>query len=164
MSRINRQPKGLLGFLGIKNTGRNPSTLAEQMLGTWDLSSLYLVNGAEYAQRTDNATVTTTIIGDGPAVGEVWYVHEYGARTANLLAGETVSFAIGIYGPAGTNVFVPTTSLTAVSAVPGDRYCVASNRPVILTPGETLGLFVTDITTVGNVPITTSYRFTRMVA
>ena len=46
MSSINRQPNGLLGFLGIKNFGRNPTSLGEQLAPTWDISRLYMADAA----------------------------------------------------------------------------------------------------------------------
>lgn len=164
MSSINRQPRGLLGFLGIKNAGENPGELSHTMAPVWDLAQLYLVNACEYGTRNDAITAPSTVIGDGPPFGEIWYIHEYGARTGTLAAAETINFCVGIYGPTGTNIFVPTTSIEAASAVTGDRFCVAAQRPIILTPGDSMGLFVTDCTTAGNITVTSTYRFTRMVA
>lgn len=39
---LNRQPEGLLDFLGIKNAGRYPQTLGEQLTPVWDLQNWYL--------------------------------------------------------------------------------------------------------------------------
>lgn len=51
MSSINRIPSGFLGWLGIKNFGRNPATLVDGLAPTWDLSRLYLEADAEYTRN-----------------------------------------------------------------------------------------------------------------
>ena len=40
-SPINRVPRGLLDFLGIRAAGRNPQTLSEQLIPTLDLNDWY---------------------------------------------------------------------------------------------------------------------------
>jgi len=162
VTAINRQPAGILGLLGIKNGGEYPRDLSNVLVPTWDMTDLYLLNASEYLTRTDNATVPGTIQTDGPVPGEVWAVTEFGARTGNLAAAETIQFALGLFGPGTAPVYVPLTSVSSASAVAGDRAQAAILRPVRLNPGETLGVFITDITTVGNVPVITSLRFTRL--
>lgn len=47
MSGINRQPYGMLSFFGLKNFGRNPQALSEQLAGTLDLRDWYLSTNSE---------------------------------------------------------------------------------------------------------------------
>lgn len=162
MTSINRQPAGVLGLLGIKNGGEYPRDLSNVLVPTWDMTDLYVLNASEYLTRTDNVTATGTLQTDGPIPGEVWRVTEFGARTGNLAAGETIQFALGLFGPGTAPIYVPLTSVQSASAVAGDRAQAAIQRPVLLNPGETLGVFITDVTTVGNVPVLTSLRFTRL--
>jgi len=47
MPAINRIPHGLLSFLGIKNGGRNPQVLSEQLAANFDLMQWYLQQNSE---------------------------------------------------------------------------------------------------------------------
>lgn len=45
---LNIQPTGLLSFLQIKNGGRYPQWLGEQLVPTWDLAKHYEATNAQY--------------------------------------------------------------------------------------------------------------------
>lgn len=52
MSGINRSPSGLLSFFGIKNTGRNPSTIGDSLAPTLELVPWYLSQNSESLEFT----------------------------------------------------------------------------------------------------------------
>lgn len=106
---LNKQPLGMLGFLGIKNGGENPVELTRDLRGVWDLSPLYLLGDEQVG------SVTTVGIGAGPIQfgpsaasprrGPM-YVWNYGVRMDATGAGDAVDIQLGtIHNPTGT--FVP---------------------------------------------------------
>ena len=60
MTTLNRRPIGLLGYLGIKNGGRDPAQLAPVLSPTWDLEQLYLAGGSLY----ESVTVSGLVVGN----------------------------------------------------------------------------------------------------
>jgi hypothetical protein len=80
---ISSLPKGLVALLGSKGLGESPRELADQVVGTVDLTQMYLLNDREFATGTNAApavggNVFTQLI---VPTGEVWYVHMYGIDT-----------------------------------------------------------------------------------
>lgn len=139
MTAINRQPTGLLGFLGIKNFGRNPTTLGEQLAPTWDLSKLYLNTSAWYTRVDQNLAATGYIVYFQVPQGEVWQVHQLGWFTANPVpAGEQIDLAIWI---ADTQVQNPLPITPARSVAAGFLGCDGV-RDLVLSSGEQMGLYV----------------------
>ena len=88
---INRIPGGLLGFLGIKNGGRNPDALSNVLVPQLDLTEVYLRTNYVLARiDTTVAAVGFTGAGTVPA-GQAWYVSNVFANTpAALGAGQVL--------------------------------------------------------------------------
>lgn len=141
MSTINRAPTGWLGFLGIKNFGRNPETAGTQLVPTWDLQKFYLSANRRYV----NATFTITGLGffgvGQVQPGEVWYVDGYCGLTNNLAAGNALDFSIAYQNAIGNVVVIGSTGPRIAPAV-GGRGAAAISEPLILQPSERLGLYV----------------------
>jgi hypothetical protein len=158
---INKSPGGLLGFLGLKNGGRNPSQFGELVAPTWDLSPLYLYTNTEYTETLPSAAA----IGYVPAFtvpnGEFWYVHEYGVYSAVLGAGQSVTWALAMRDPGGS-IVVNLTPAATVTVV-GTRGVLGTLLDRALSPGTTLGLYVTQLAA-GPVAFSADLRFSRMVA
>ena len=150
--KINRQPQGLLGFLGIKNFGRNPDELGSVLVPTWDLSELY------YGSFLQTRTNAIALAGIGSQAfltvpgGEVWWVQCASAATGTLGAGQSLQLCIQVTDQAGTG----TVALTdpANLATVGQRAVAALNRPIVLSPGDALGAVAT-VFAAG--PITVTY-------
>jgi len=91
---INRLPLGLLSFLGIKNGGRNPQFLGEQLSPTFDLVAWYLQSNSRSLSLNGNVTA----VGFNSAwwtvpVGETWAVLSTMVNSqAALGAGQSVGF------------------------------------------------------------------------
>lgn len=138
MSVINRAPVGLLGFLGIKNFGRNPETLVPSVSPTWDLQEQYLNNAARFR------FVSAAIAGVGVQVfetvpqNEVWYVTNFAVQI-NTGAGESITYAIVRVSNAALNDVAITDTVTVGASSVGVRQY---DRPIILPPGESLGVRV----------------------
>lgn len=158
MTEINRAPLGILGFLGIKNGGRNPRVLGDVLSPTWDLSMLYLNNEPTYAERvfTQSATGYTMIFEVPP--GEVWYVTEYGGYVyANV--GEAWRGSIHRSQP-NIAITVPLGPLLDIGADARTQGWLT--RPIWMTAGETIGIATATIT--GTVDVYGSIRYVRLQA
>lgn len=110
-------PPGLTGLLQLKQTGRVPSTLLEDVRGVIELRDWYLT-----ARRVDVAGLVggqpsrVTVTGQqGFAVfttnpvtvpsGQLWYVEQATVVASGGLAADTIRFAFGIVSPAPANAF-----------------------------------------------------------
>jgi len=136
VSVINRNPNGLLGYLGIKNFGRNAQTLAEILTPVWDTSALYLNNDAVYLNSTAGGLgAGITLVFDPPA-DEVWYVHDYHVIFESA-AGGGFNGSLCRVGQVNT-AYVNLTETLIIGA--STAQCLVINRPLILGPGEKLGI------------------------
>lgn len=154
MSEISRIPAGILGFLGIKNGGRYPQRLLDQLAPTWDLAQLYLNSYAEYL------TVASTIVGPGYTIffsapqNETWYVTDY-----------SLDIASGA-GEAWQGCLARATANNLAQVRLSDDWTLGAStwaarvgpRGVILAPGESLGVSTDSVT--GVIDIVSQCRFT----
>jgi hypothetical protein len=145
VTAINRQPTGWLGFLGIKNFGRNPSTAAQVLAPTWDLADLYLAQSRKWL----TTSIAVNALGNypcfGPPAGQVWHVWSFGGITPTLGTGETCDLVPLLWNAAlgyGTPLSAGNNLLHAV----GHRATVALPYPIILTPGDQVGFAATRFT------------------
>lgn len=142
MTAINRQPTGWLGFLGIKNFGRNPSTASEVLAPTWDLKELYLAQ----SRRWSTISIPVNGLGNypalGPPAGQVWYVWSFGGVSPTLGSGETLDMVPLLWNAAlgyGTPIGACNNVLSAV----GNRAYVGLPYPMVLTPNDQVGFAAT---------------------
>lgn len=164
MSGINRQPTGILGFLGIKNFGRNPEQVGEVLSPVWDYAPWYLQTNAQFR----NAAVSFNAVGFFAVFqvpnNEVWTVHALSCLAGPLGGGETIRIHAAIADQA-SSVFtiLPTTSDDRVATANDFGICAAQGN-FILGPGEVAGMFCSDLTTVGAIGATAAIRLTAMQA
>jgi len=159
MSAINRQPFGFLGFLGIKNFGRNPATVGEVLAPTWDLADLYLKtnavwNGATIAVAGAGVTSFVTV----PA-GEVWVIHEAGWYTPNVMPAASSLSATLASANSIANVFVP---LCDTARVVTGFFGSGWTQDLTLTAGEQLSLFCQELVG-GPHQVRVTYRYTPLI-
>lgn len=162
---INRVPYGLLGFLGIKNGGRNPVSLNDTVAPVWDLAGLYLETNTEFFSTTVNVNALGYFVGFSSSIAEVTYVHAFGVMSnAALGAGVTLAAVPMVTDQNGitTGNAVPLqTSDISARATTGNRFVCALERPIIMAPGQQVGIFVYDLTA-GPVACTAAIRVSRM--
>jgi hypothetical protein len=152
---INRTPLGLLGFLGIKNSGQYPQRLTGELVPTWDLAQLYLNASAQYAQ------IVTTITGTGylplfaAPNGETWWITDYSADVATGAA-ETWQ---GTLSRATPNNASQVRLRDERSLAASQWLCMAApiNQPLILSPGETVGTLTNAV--VGTIDVVSQIRY-----
>lgn len=163
MTAINRAPTGWLGFLGIKNFGRNPETTADVLAPVWDLSTLYLAANRRWVA----AAATITGVGAYPTgqvpPGKVWAMESYGVITSTLAAGNALNFQLMHYfGPLAIPIPLGGTQPSIAPAV-GGVGMLGLTRPIILPPGESLGFYVNQFAG-ANIPANVFLCYTEMDA
>jgi hypothetical protein len=156
---INRIPWGLLGFLGIKNGGRNPSALADFVQPGWDLGELYLQTNSEFFSTAGAVNALGYNVGFSSALAEVTWVHGYSVVTATLGAGQALNGCIMVADQNGITgvAYGPIRDPGAV----GNRLLLALERPVILSPGQQIGFYISSIAA-GPINYTTQIRVSRL--
>lgn len=154
---INRQPLGILDFLGIKNGGEYPHALSEDLLATWDMSRFYLDNAATQTRTTgtlNNATRGTTIsVGSAVPVGQIWAVDLVSFTTALFAAGQTckVAFYLQRAGLATEQIILPGNYYAGPIGAGGlETYSVGANVGRLLYPGDSIGFKVDQCTDGGS--------------
>lgn len=165
---IQQLPGGLLGFLQLKNAGRNPTEVNSLLQMTMDLRDWYLQTNMESVVGTDAAIAAV-----GSAFyltvpdGEFWCVHDC-VLSINLAAAATIVCAPCYrLGPAIAPSFArPLAPLRRWDqAVEGTTIVQGAENymPMFLPPGAGLGIRTTALsvaTTAGNVVA----RITRLKA
>lgn len=151
MSSINRQPTGFLGFLGIKNFGRNPTSASDVLLPNWDLADLYLAQSRIYASITTEVgppeTAPEFVVVHQVPPGEVWFVHAFGLSSERPVApaSNLILSLVMFSANQGINVPLPAIMVPeSPAAALGNpaAYNLAMNRTIILASGEGLGFAV----------------------
>jgi hypothetical protein len=147
VSTINRAPTGLLGFLGIKNFGRNPETIAPVVQPTWNLEELYLVAGATIGPIVTAAfPAGNNLVWDVPQ-NEVWWVESMSIRSAAALPGGTAGVRLqAITLDQGNNV-VQARGPNSIAFLAAEFLCYGISTGFYAMPGTSLGFCV--ISTVG---------------
>jgi hypothetical protein len=146
MGQLNRQPAGILGFLGIKNFGRSPDELATILAGTWDLSAWYVANAAQYLLGSGTITATGGIAVHTVPPGKVWTVIGFDCQIITG-AGDTVQYGFCQIAPGGTVPRVVYGTQENVAASQNTRRGLELyTAPLIVMPGEALGLSISNFT------------------
>jgi len=140
---LNKIPNGLLSFLGIKNGGRNPQTLADALLPSWDLAQWYMAGTYEYGVANANIAAVG-LVQFGPANindGDTWYVHAGGVAVDCTAGGASIAFNLGISDATGNFVPLNDIEYSAATSWVGRSY----PRGFLLGPGEVLAANVAGI-------------------
>ena len=147
---INRLPFGMLGFLGIKNGGRNPEVFSAELQATWDLQQLYFRTNMKLVRVNFNATgigftsPVPLLVPDN----EVWACH---GGLLNSVSGLAAGQSISGFFAAANQDGAPSANVT-----PLGEYISASTptvwaspwkwpTPQYLPPGTSVGAYVTAI-------------------
>lgn len=139
---INRIPGGLLGFLGIKNGGRNPDALAGYVQGCMDLTDWYLQTNRLYMRTGINiAALNFTNFYTAPP-GEFWYIQHASFITSVLGAGQTIQAVPCVQDASGLRQVA--VADTPAAATVGAVFSVQA-RDFWVMPGESLGIYTTQL-------------------
>lgn len=164
MTGINRNPGGLLGFLGIKNFGRNPQGLTDQLAGTWDLADLYLSAAAIQSQYSATFTAAGKQMAFAVPSGEYWYVRNFSVRTDVIGgAGGSIDIACAIDSQSNL-VTLNVGDSSGITSVATARAAAFLPRPIVLQPGESIGAYVLEFSLPAPIVNAYSIRYTVLPA
>lgn len=159
---INRQPPGLIGFLGIKNLGRgNPQQLSELLQGCWELAPWYAASALETISQTIAAPVLGAQSFGNFTVppGEYWLLRDFTLTCATLGAAAIMQMVPTIipvsnvgHSPVGLPSGRATVGLQATAYM--------ERQPTVMVGASGFGVIVTEIATGGSA-ITGQISFTR---
>lgn len=156
---IQRVPTGLLDMLGMQSTGVGPSEVAQLVQPVVDLGSLYLWDRVRVltANTPNIASVNPFASTVTPPTGEQWFVYGISMTTTGVLAAAT-AFTAAMSINRGVSSLLWQNLMDPISASAGQLW--ASGRiwdtPIIMRPGDTLGVWVTAITGAPGVPVACS--------
>jgi hypothetical protein len=152
---INRNPNGLLGFLGIKNGGRNPGVLTAELSADFELSELYYCNNPIMDAYTQlGVAAAGSYVAFTPPDNNVWKVLEYSAFVSTPAA-VTCDVALAKLGQANTRWVGLSDSVALVAS---QSKVITSEYPGIIAQGERLGFYVATVTGAGlNIEVQVRY-------
>lgn len=139
-------PAGWLGFLGIKNGGRQPNKVNDDLACTLDMAQFYRAGnrallfgpGAGVAAVQNGLTVLTTVPN-----GKVWLVESY-SIVSTLALGATanvIAFANVTDPSAGSGAFVASPpSFGGQRALTGEKVNARIDQPFIALPGSSFNV------------------------
>lgn len=143
MANLNARPDGLLSFLGIKNGGKFPQTLRDDLTGNIDLLRLYEANNVISYGEAVVGDIAFGLTEFGPAgvttnVGSVFHFDTVEVRVNCTGAGTIIAFQLGLYQPA-TTTFIGFTPISyGQLAVPAQNWAAIALRDVWVPAGWSL--------------------------
>jgi hypothetical protein len=155
-------PRGLLGWLQLKQQGTNPSQLADFVQPTLDLTPHYREQQAQVLDQNSGISLTTGNVGFvawSPLSiivppNETWWVTAYDIATSTIVVADDTVFSCGIrYNTVGTirhglcpGMHAPSPPLSSVAVV--NRLKRASCNSFWAPPGSELGVEIDALTAV----------------
>lgn len=161
---IQAYPAGLLSLLSLKQFGRNPSQLSNEVVPTLQTTDWYLQSAVEYVAGVQIALLALDRQALGVTIpnGEIWYIHSIGGE-ANLGAAEDCDVVFG-YLPQGTDVVIPFTNslpvLRGATIAPNARAIFGCEPRAFFDASCQLMAVTRSLT--GTVDLETVLRITRM--
>lgn len=134
---VSKLPAGLLGYLQIKNGGRNPEQLATFLQPTLDLWPLYLALDRRTTSTAFNIASVNTQSVVPVTEGQAWWIIQVIAITPVLTAGQTVRLAPTMLRGGITNLIGEFSAAVAGEQAYGT---LELNQPTILVPGDSVGV------------------------
>jgi hypothetical protein len=145
---IQRLPNGLLDLLGMQSTGDTPHLINGEVQGTLELSDLYLTDrlrGAN-AATANVAAVGPLLTTVGPPAGEQWMVYGFTGASDVALAAATGYTANLLINRASTGFSQFVTQPFAIANPARWAGGVTYERPLIMRPGDLLGVWISAVT------------------
>jgi hypothetical protein len=150
---IQRLPTGLLDILGMQSTGDTPHSLEQSVSATLDTTELYLMD--RFARRIEQTAVIaaagTFIAGLptatplGPQPGEQWMLYGVTVTSTALAAATNISYVFSLSRTSlGGTQYLSSKQSVANPDVFGQGQLW--ERPMILRPGDQLGIAATLVT------------------
>jgi len=154
-------PKGLVSLLGLRDMGGVPRSLLGDLQAGVDITQFLLLDREVLGVAP---APTVSAVGGGIAftvpAGELWYIHEYGIRSAGMLAGERISFTTMTQPIGGGAAIVNGTTGNATNV--GEVAACHIRDSFWLNPGGTLAYQILDIATAGSITLNPTCLISRL--
>jgi hypothetical protein len=145
MLNIGKYARALPSLLDLKERGTGPREFSEQVVGTIELTQLYLLQNREtVASGATGALVVGVNLPTVPLVvpaGEIWFVHLMNTTVAPG-AGAQADIAPAVIFDGSTTMCVG----AFVNAAATQQARAISQAPFVATPGSSFGLIVRSVT------------------
>jgi hypothetical protein len=170
-------PQGLLGLLNLKQTGKNPDQLLEQVQPTFDLTGMYeqrLIQtelGLFGGSATTAALVTGNKGSNAITVGgvqvqvplnEMWWVEQCALATVTVAAADTIIAGVLTSSNQGGASYITPVYQDVVTARARSFVTPPMTRPLFVGPGTGFLCWVLDILSVGGITLSLSMRAVRI--
>lgn len=134
-------PRGLLGLLNLKNSGKTPSTLGGVVTPIMDLLEMYCSSTYEPVAATVAVAAAVGPVSSDLVVpqNEIWFVRVATATTDVLGVGDTITMQVSI-ALSGITTVPFGDPQSAVAA--GRIRCTSGNDIIVATPGSIFGAWV----------------------
>lgn len=141
---IQRIPTGLLDLLGMQSTGNLPHSLDQAVQSSVDVFDLYTVDRLRltFGQTPVIAAIGFQSAAFGPPPGELWVVYSLNVTSGALAAASSISwcYVVNRQGSAAQGQLINEPEL--ISGTAAFASGTGFPRPLILRPGDILGLQV----------------------
>lgn len=146
--QIQRIPRGLLDLLGLRGYGDTPHLLGQNLVGTVDLSPLYLLDRQEtIITNTNNLAgvgfYQTAAIGEVPE-GEMWILSNVTALSNALAAGNIIRGRIAIQRQAAGNW--DASAVESRETTTGAQWLLGWDVVKYLRAKDRLGVYIAEVT------------------
>jgi hypothetical protein len=147
---IQRFPKGLIDLLGMRATGETPAQLAQQVISNIEVLDLYLLDRLSTFQISTAAiTATGNVLFPNTTVpnGEIWWVYELSYQLPSLAAATSLQTNLCVYrSQASTNLPLALGPAQTTPALFGNQWGIHFENPLIMTAGQSVGIYTSQIT------------------
>jgi hypothetical protein len=147
----------------MKATGDTPAELAKDISGSLELLEFYVNDRTVFASAASN-----NVIGTGPLIisgltvpnGEIWLLFDLSLSSANTPAATGFTLTGGVQR-AVNNYFAYTERQVVGGGAVSDQVNVGRHfdRPIVMQPGETIGLRISQIVGAPGIPVTASVYY-----
>lgn len=131
-------PRGLISLFGLREMGAAPNLLSQNILATFDIAELSLLN-RELITGTTNTGGVGGYQNVAVPAGELWYVWSYSVTTPVIGAGESIRFSLGYVTTAASAIITASDPRTAIV---NELAAAFIQNPFWLGPGSGLGHLV----------------------
>lgn len=145
---IQRTPTGLLDLLGMQSTGNLPHSLDKAVQSSVDVFDLYTIDRLRvtFGQTPVIAGIGFQGANFGPPPGELWVVYSLNVTSGALAAASSISwcYVTNRQGSTSQGQLLNSPQLLTGPAAFADG--LIFDRPLILRPGDILGLQIGAVT------------------
>jgi len=147
VTTIQRYPKGLLDFLGMKGTGDAAHEIAQQLVPTLEQTDFYLQDRLTYQLMTPGIAIPgvgmQSFALSAVPDGFIRLIVDLSMRIPTVAAGASVRCHLVAFRGTGSTYAVALTEALNVGANESNVAGVHYQRPLIMLPGQGLGVQTT---------------------